>query len=35
MVSRRGWSNRQVALVLMALAAGLYAVSVLIILVRN
>jgi len=33
---RRGeWTNRQVAMLLMACAAGLYAASVVIILVRN
>jgi len=35
MAARREWTNRQVAMLLMALAAGLYAVSVIIILVRN
>jgi hypothetical protein len=32
---RRTWSNRQVAMLLTACAAALYAVSVIIILVRN
>jgi hypothetical protein len=32
---RRAWSNRQVALLLAACAASLYAMSVIIILVRN
>jgi hypothetical protein len=31
----RRWTNRQVATVLLALAAGLYLVSVVIIVVRN
>jgi hypothetical protein len=34
-VTRAGWSNRQVAMLLMACAAGLYAASVVIILVRG
>ena len=32
---REAWSNRQVAMVLMACAAGLYALSVVVIQVRN
>lgn len=32
---RRTWSNRQVGMLLTVCAAGLYAVSVIIILVRN
>lgn len=35
MAARREWSNRQVAVLLTALAAGLYVVSVVIVLVRN
>jgi hypothetical protein len=33
--SRRQWTNRQVAVLLMALAAALYLTSVAIIVVRN
>ena len=32
---RRGWNNRQVALLLTACVAGLYVASVIIVLVRN
>jgi hypothetical protein len=34
-LGRSQWTNRQVATLLLAFAAGLYAVSVIIILVRN
>ena len=35
MAARHEWTNRQVAMLLMGLAAGMYVVSVIIILVRN
>jgi hypothetical protein len=35
MRARGQWSNRQVATLLMACAAGLYVVSIIIVLVRN
>ncbi len=35
MIARAGRSNRSVALVLVAVTAALYAVSVLIVLVKN
>jgi hypothetical protein len=35
MAARRDWTNRRVAMLLMAFAGGLYVVSVIIILVRN
>jgi hypothetical protein len=32
---RRAWTNRRIGMLLVACAAGLYAVSVIIVLVRN